>query len=95
MEQPQTSWPLQRPPEPSWPTSRGFGEALAGSALSTKIVCIQFQHRCVCLGHATARQGGHRVDFLSAKPPLPSWPTTFRMGSMEGGQVGKLDLAFV
>merc|ERR1719370_2771628 len=33
LEQPQTSsWPLQRPPEPSWPTSRGFGEVPAGAS---------------------------------------------------------------
>ena len=52
-------------------------------------------HICSCfgLGLTAARQGGHRVDFLSSKPHLPFW-TTFRVGSLEGGQVGKPFVSF-
>ena len=93
LEHPQTSWPLRRPPEPTWPTSRGFGEALAGAFYHSKLLpTSKFQHRCVRLGQSTAREGGHGMDFLlSPKPPSVSfycWTTTVRMGSLEGGKVG-------
>ena len=91
MEQPQTSWPLQRPPEPSWPTSRGSGDALAGAPIHQQQVAYHIYlsylqvlrpgtHCC----QARWTQGG--LPHIKTSPSSPDNIPGGEPGGRAGGQ---------